>query len=166
MPSFTLTMKMPHGLALVSLAVFVVAGISIFANTHREARVAACRNHLTQIAGAKGSHGLENRLARGARVAPTDLSPYLKDGWKGLRCPAGGLYEPGLFTGDKETGDVHAAPTCTVHGSLAALEASADRHWLLPQEREALALGCFLLAAGVGFLHLRDRKRPAGENRP
>lgn len=152
-------MRMKNGIALVGAAVLVVLGTAIFANTQREARVAACRNHLTQIAVAKGSHGLENRLARGTRVAPANISPYLKDGWNGIRCPAGGLYDPGLFTGDKETGGVPEAPACTVHGSLATLESNSKHHRLLPQEQNALAIGCFLLAAGVGFLYFRDRIR-------
>ena len=152
-------MRMKSGIAWVGAAVFMVIGVAIFANARSEARVAACRNHLTQIAGAKGSHGLENRLARGTRVAPTNISPYLKDGWNGLRCPAGGLYDPGLFTGDKETGDVPEAPACTVHGSLATLESNLKQHWLLPREQNALAIGCFLLAAGAGFLYVRDRIR-------
>lgn len=98
----------------------VVAGAS-FTLGQREKRLVTCRNAMAQIAGAKGSHGLEHRLAPGTRVSSQAISPLLTSGWEGLRCPSGGQYDPGRFTGDKETGDVRHAPSCSLHGSLADL---------------------------------------------
>ncbi len=158
-------MRISGGIALVSAVVLVATGSAILVSAWRQARVAACRNQLAQIAGAKGSHGLEHRLARGAPVRSEDVSPFLKNGWEGLRCPSGGQYTPGRFTGDKDTGEERFAPSCSVHGSLATLETSPRRHTLAPQELHAVAAGCFLLAAGVGFLYVRDRNRQIGESR-
>ena len=98
-------MKMTGRMALAGITVLLGAGTLSFEKGLQQDRRTTCANHLAQIAGAKGSHGLENRLAPGAPVSPKDLSRLLKNGWDGLRCSSGGRYEPGLFTGDKETGD-------------------------------------------------------------
>ena len=78
-------MRMSGGIALVGAALFVATGTLILVSAWRQARVTTCANHLALIAGAKGSHGLENRLSRGSQVAPHHLFalnrlPRLADG--------------------------------------------------------------------------------------
>lgn len=150
-------MRMTGWMALAGITVLLGVGTWSFQKGLQQARRTTCANHLAQIAGAKGSHGLENRLAPGTPVSPADLSRLLKSGWDGLRCPSGGRYEPGLFTGDKETGDAKHAPSCSVHGSLAVLETTGRRPWIFPEEFSAGAVACCVLAAGVAILYLRDR---------
>ncbi len=120
-------MKMTARTAALAIAGLLLAGGATFILGQRDQRLVTCRNAMSHIAGAKGSHGLEHRLAPGIRVSSQAISPLLARGWEGLRCPSGGQYDPGRFTGDKGTGDVRHAPSCSVHGSLATLEAEVRR---------------------------------------
>lgn len=113
---------------------------------------------MRQIAAAKGSHGLESKLTRGQPVSLQQISPYLKNrSW--LPCPAGGIYGPGRFTGDKDTGDVQHAPACSVHGSLSVFETSANHSFTNSAPYFAASIACFAIAmlmAVVGFAIRRN----------
>lgn len=107
---------------LLVVSFLAAAAVSLSARSDAARRM-ACRNNMAQVAGAKGGYGLENKLPRGQSVSPDEISPYLKHGWSGLVCPSGGRYDPGRFTGNKDDGTVKQAPSCSIHGSLATLEA-------------------------------------------
>jgi hypothetical protein len=115
-----------------------------------------CSNNLLQIAAAKGSIGLENQLSRGERVSAQAFAGYLKGGWDGLRCPAGGQYDPGLFTGDKGTGEADHAPACSVHGSLVTLEFVNPNYYFV---FSAVFLGVAVIIALAYFVGRGRAKR-------
>jgi len=103
--------------------VFIVAllGVAAFlAYRLRAIRVRNdCVNNMMQFDSAKGSYGLANGLAPGTPVSPQDITDYIKGGWEGNPCLAGGIYEIGPFTRTKGGGPPEQAPSCSVHGPLA-----------------------------------------------
>jgi hypothetical protein len=142
----------------------VLCGIVSLAIGFHFAHLRACADNMRMIASAKGSYGLEHKLAPGDRVVPGMISPLLKGGWQGLRCPSGGQYEPGLFTGGKESGDAQHAPACSVHGSLERLESASRGFFAVPRPYFVLSIACIVLAAFVVLACLvgssRSRSQP------
>ncbi len=113
---------------------------------------------MRQIAAAKGSYGLEQKLTRGQPVSPQQISPYLKNrSW--VSCPAGGVYSPGLFTGDKDTGDVQHAPACSVHGSLSVFESSAKQYLKDPAPYFAVSMVSFAIAMLLAVARFATSRR-------
>jgi len=135
---------------------------SLVGGFHLEHRL-ACTNHLRMIACAKGSYGLESKLPRDERVLLGMISPLLKGGGQALRCPSGGQYDPGLFTGDKETGDARQAPACSVHGSLDKLEAASNGFFAVPRPYFDVSAACLGLAGFVGLVGLFGSRRSTNQ---
>jgi hypothetical protein len=74
-----------------------------------KAHTLQCDNQMCQIDGGKTQHGVANPgLKNGDVVTPDQISPYIKGGWRDLRCPSGGQYTIGKYG---ET------PRCSVHGT-------------------------------------------------
>jgi hypothetical protein len=140
-------MRIKGSFAAGGAALLVLCGIVSLASGFHFTQLQTCTNNLRSIASAKGSYGLENKLPPGDRVAPGKISPLLIRGWQALRCPSGGQYEPGLFTGDKDHGDVRHAPACSVHGSLARLDSASRGFFAVPRPYFVLSLACIGLAA-------------------
>ena len=117
-----------------------------------------CVNNLRMLSGAMGSFGMENKLSRGQRVSVQQLSQYFKDGGKWLRCPANGTYDPGLFTGGKDIGGYIYAPTCSVHGSLAAYGSNWNpaQH---PNPYFTLSTACFVIASLMALAYFATRRK-------
>lgn len=155
-------MKIAVNFAARVAALLVLCAIVSAASGWHFSRLQSCANNLHQIAGAKGSHGLESKLDPGSRITPEDISPFLIGGWQALRCPSGGQYEPGRFTGDKETGDAQHAPACSVHGSLERLDAASRGFFADPRSYFVISIACIalgalvVLACLVGNNKLRD----------
>ena len=52
-----------------------------------------CINQLRMIDSAKEQTAMERHLTDGAVVTGEQISGYLRGGWKGTKCPAGGTYK-------------------------------------------------------------------------
>ena len=147
----------------VATLLVLCGAVSIAVGFHF-AHLQACVGNMRMIAGAKGSYGLEQRLSIGDRVVPGMISPLLKGGWQ-AHCPSGGQYEPGLFTGGKETGDAQHAPACGVHGSLARLDSDCSGFFALPRDYFLLSIACIVLAGNVVLAYLLGSSRPRSQRR-
>ncbi len=68
-----------------------------------------CMWNLSQIEGAKELWAREKQKREIDIPSPTDLEPYLDDGFASLKCPKGGVYS---------FNRVDDSPSCSIHGSL------------------------------------------------
>ena len=163
-------MRIRVSFAAAIATLLVPCGIVSLATGFHFAHLRACADNMRMIASAKGSYGLERKLAPGDRVVPRMISPLLKGGWQALRCPSGGQYEPGLFTGGKEIGDAQHAPACSVHGSLERLESASRGFFAVPRPYFVLSIACIVLAAFVVLACLggsgRSRSQPGAAPDP
>jgi hypothetical protein len=140
-----------------------LCGIVSLATGFHLAHLQVCANNMRMIAGAKGSYGLERKLSPGDGVVPGMISPFLKGRWEALRCPSGGQYEAGLFTGGGEIGDAQHAPGCSVHGSLAQLEPASRGFFAVPRPYFVLSIVCSVLASSVVLGYLVGRSTPRSQ---
>lgn len=91
--------KNSKGFTLVEIMIVVaiiglLAAIAVpnFVQARQTARTNACINNLRLIDAAKEQLALEDNLATGDPAPVADLADYLKGGWGGVVCPAGGVY--------------------------------------------------------------------------
>jgi len=85
------------GYASIALSIFVIpllAAIAIpnFVKARSTAQMNACISNLRQIDGAKEMWVVENKKETKDTPTAQELRPYLKGGFTGLKCPAGGVY--------------------------------------------------------------------------
>lgn len=147
-------MRIRGAFTALTATVLLLCGAGSVARGLRCKDLNTCGNNMRMIASAKGSFGLENKLTRGEQVSPQQISELLKSGWDGQRCPAGGHYGPGLFTGGKDVGDAMHAPDCSIHGSLAVFESAANTHFTDAKPYFAVATACFVLAILIVLAYL------------
>jgi hypothetical protein len=94
-------------LSAVLLPLLATVAIPNFVKARQVAQANACINNLRQIEAAKQQWALEKRKTLDDTPLPRDLDPYIRGGFAGLRCPAGGTYTINKVGQD---------PTCTVPG--------------------------------------------------
>jgi type II secretory pathway pseudopilin PulG len=72
----------------------VAAAVAVpsFLKARQTAQRNACINNLRQIDGAKEQWALETNADSNSTPSAEDLDDYLRDGFHGLVCPAGGTY--------------------------------------------------------------------------
>lgn len=93
--------------AIVGL--LAVIAIPSYVRATEATRTSSCANNLRQIDAAKTQFAMENGKKTGDAIAATDLDPYLKRGYAGVICPAGGTYNIQILGTD---------PDCTVYDLL------------------------------------------------
>jgi len=74
------------------IGLLAVIAIPSFVRARQTTQQNACVNNLRQIDGAKDQYAIENNKKTGDAAASTDIDPYLKRGYDGIECPAGGTY--------------------------------------------------------------------------
>ena len=92
--------KQKGGFTLVEIMIVVaiiglLAAIAVpnFVNARNNSRTSVCVNNLRQIDSAKEQYALEENLDDGDAIAATgSLDVYIRGGYAGLTCPAGGAY--------------------------------------------------------------------------
>ncbi len=87
------------------MAIFVAMAIPNFVKAKNAALTAVCVNNLQQIDAAKQTWARENKKDESQTPTGQDLTPYLKNGFHTLICPAGGTYSINKI-GEK--------PTCSI----------------------------------------------------
>lgn len=117
-----------------------------------------CVQNMLYISGGKGSRGLESRLRRGQRVPLADILSLFPDSGSKLKCPAGGTYDPGIFTGAKDIGGVAFATACTFHGSLANYEFDL-RPARPPNPYFTLSFACFVIASLMALAYFATGRK-------
>jgi len=93
------------------IALLAAIAIPSFVKARSESRRACCMNNMRLIDHAKEQAALEKGYSQGATVSEGELSAYLKGGFSGLSCPAGGHYTINPLGRD---------PECSEHGTLSA----------------------------------------------
>ena len=74
------------------IAILVAIAIPNFVKTRNAAMTNFCVNNLRQIDAAKQAWAQENKKDESQTPRGQDLTPYLKNGFNTLICPAGGTY--------------------------------------------------------------------------
>jgi len=87
------------------IAMLVAIAIPNFVKARNTAMTAICVNNLRQIDGAKQTWARDNKKDESQTPTGQDLSPYLKNGFSTLICPAGGTYS---------INQVGEKPTCSI----------------------------------------------------
>ena len=105
------------GYLSIALSIFVIpllAAIAIpnFVKARTTAQMNACISNLHQIDGAKQQWALDNKKLETVMPTAQELDSYLKGGFSGLKCPAGGVYTINTV-GEKPTCSIpnHRLPT-------------------------------------------------------
>jgi hypothetical protein len=106
--------------ALAALAVLgALAAVVIPSFIHSGPNPQAwCFNNLRQIDSAKEQLVLAHALTNGLDVTIGDISPYIKNGFQGLKCVKGGEYTINA---------IGTGPRCSFHGSMSEREAEWKR---------------------------------------
>jgi hypothetical protein len=92
-------------LSLLMIPVLLAIAIPNFVKAREVAQINACRNNLRQIDGAKQTWALEHKKEQTDTPTPEEVSPYIRNGFGSLHCPAGGTYS---------LNPVEESPACSV----------------------------------------------------
>ena len=97
------------GIVIGILAVILGIAVAVpaFAKARGTAQNVSCINNLRQIDAAKEQAAMALSLTNGAAVSEAQVSEYIRGGFTGLKCKAGGTYA---------LNPVGTDPTCTVAG--------------------------------------------------
>ncbi len=93
------------GLSILMIPMLLAIAVPNFVKARNVAQMNACINNLRQIDGAKQTWALDLKKESTDTPTSADLQPYLKKGFEGLTCPAGGVYK---------INSVGEKPTCSI----------------------------------------------------